>query len=75
MAVARPKRLTTVVVDPQLVPLPEQPEDPDATEAVPDAAHAANAAGTAEDNIFLSAGLDEVEDLEAEVPLRVAASR
>jgi len=76
MAVARPKRLTTVVVDPQLVPLPVQPEGPNAPDFIPDVAHAADMpSDAAEENIFLAAGLDEVDDPAAVAPRRVAASR
>jgi serine/threonine protein phosphatase PrpC len=75
VAVARPKRLTTVVVDPQLVPVPTQPVDPDAPLARPDAAKAAGPLTLAEDMLVEPADLDAADAEAAVLPRRVAASR
>jgi hypothetical protein len=75
MAIARPKRLTTVVVDPQLVPITVQPESPDAPEAQPDAAKATDPLSLALDMLVEAAETDAAEDQMAVVPRRIAASR
>jgi hypothetical protein len=72
MAVARPKRLTTVVVDPQLVPIPVQPEDP---EARPDAASMAEPLALGGEMLVDAAGFEEDEEAVAVVPRRLAGSR
>jgi serine/threonine protein phosphatase PrpC len=75
VAVARPKRLTTVVVDPQLVPVPTQPVDPEAPLARPDAAQAAEPLTLAEDMLVEPAEMDATEVETTVMPRRIAASR
>jgi serine/threonine protein phosphatase PrpC len=73
MAITRPKRLTTVVVDPQLVPIPVQPGDLDAPGAIPDAAM--NPLTLAEEMLFEGFEEDEIDDQAAVIPRRIAAIR
>jgi hypothetical protein len=75
MAIARPKRLTTVVVDPQLVPIPVQPGHPDAAEMIPDDGRLTDPLTLAEEMLIEGFEEDEVDGQAAIIPRRIAASR
>jgi hypothetical protein len=75
MAVARPKRLTTVVVDTLLLPIPVQPAETDAPHIRPDAAQAVEPAPMVEVELDDVAELEEDSDQAAIIPRRIAASR
>jgi hypothetical protein len=75
VAIARPKRLTTVVVDPQLVPIPDHPSDPDHPDATPDAAQAAGPLTLDGEMLIDPPDADEASDEVTPVPRRIAAGR
>jgi len=75
MAITRPKRLTTVVVDPQLVPISVQPGDLDEPGAIPDAAQGEDPLTLAEEMLVEGFEEDEIDDQAAVIPRRIAASR
>ncbi|MCX7289233.1 MAG: hypothetical protein NTW20_17270, partial [Rhodobacterales bacterium] len=81
MAVTRPKRLTTVVTDPMVLPLKVQPVEADASAAGADAAAADPTEVPAEAQVSLDDGpvdttvLVLAEEKAAVVPRRIAAGR